>query len=380
ITKTLELKGFKEGIDYKSSGGKIEFKLIDEKGVETYDTGIEAFTHGKESTDIIKLPTKGETDIELSSPSLKASAGKSEIAFGYNSQKPLSIEGGKLKIQTLQEQMSRKIAGSTMYKTGKLEPAHKNRIKDPLDVITMGTAFAVKDKVPIEKDLVTFTNAAFEKWGGKSKDPFSAAFNEKVASDPLVKFIHEKQRLPSETEATEFKIELAEIFQPEIFSNRAAKGSPLPVTSGSPFPSPSPRSRSPLPVTSGSPSPSPSPHSRSPSPVTFGSPSPSPSPVTFGSPSPSPSPVTFGSPSPSPSPVTSGSPSPSPSPSYRSPSTVHIMDPNPKNKKRKVDLPNSKETQKSVSIVALNGWSSRVKQHYVQDPFSLVLGGGKRKK
>jgi len=197
ITQVLKSKGFIEGKDFKAdtTEGKIQFQITDNKGGLKWGTGIETFTHGTSKTNISLLNPE-------SSPSTVVQKGKSELAFGYDSLKPVSLEGGKVKIQSLQEQMSRKIAGSTMYHELTLKPAHAGRMKDPLDVITMGTAFAVKGKVPIESDIVGFTEASFAKWGSDplSSDPYNKAFLSKVATDPLVNFIHTNKRLPTESE------------------------------------------------------------------------------------------------------------------------------------------------------------------------------------
>ena len=348
ISKVLESKGFKEGVDFKNTGSKIDFKIKDEEtGNEIFDTGIEAFTHGHEKTEseqiienaLLKLKQVSESVKDSESPSPKTKSDKSDIAFGYKSQEPVSLEEGKIKIQSLKEQMYRKGAGSSFYKEGTLQPTHTGRIKDPLDVITMSTAFAVKNKVPIDKDIINFTNSAYKKWGvdAPNQNKMSKAFQEKVTTDPVVDFIYKNQRLPTEAELKGMGKELPEITQTEIlFSNiKGNKKNELmnEIVSGDSYNSKQiksefgTRSPSPIPgIKQGSPSipgikqGSPSiPGIKQGSPsipgIKQGSPSPSIPGIkqgSRGSPSPSPFQESRGSPSPSPFQESRGSPSPLP--------------------------------------------------------------------
>lgn len=192
ITSRLVKQGMKQGVDFKVEDSKVLFKTVD-GSKNGWDIGIEVFTHG----------LAHDTTLAESSPAPTISPGRSEIAFGYNSRPPVLVgnkEGGFIKTQALAEQVTRKIAGSTMFKDNKLGPAHENRFKDIADTITTATAFAVNGKLPIEKDVVGFTNAAYRKFSGASDIKVAEKFKEKVASDPVVDFIHTNQRLPTAAE------------------------------------------------------------------------------------------------------------------------------------------------------------------------------------
>jgi hypothetical protein len=247
LSTTLKEKGFVEGIDYKVdiSTGKFDFKVPD-KG---WDTGIEIFTHGRietasERTITIALESKPESVSELyklnsgdaSAKELQVPDWKSEIAYGYNSKNPVKVETG-LDIQSSQEQMARKVAGSTMYHDLTLKPAHANRMKDPLDVITLGSAYAVKGGVPIERDVVSFTEAAFKKWGSEnanilpSEQEYALKFQKNVATDPVVSFIHTNKRLPNEAELSVVGGKLPEVPENQVmlFSTMKAEKTGNPV-------------------------------------------------------------------------------------------------------------------------------------------------------
>jgi hypothetical protein len=206
ITKNLENSGLQHDIDFKVKGSKIEFNTS--KG---WDTGVEIFTHN---------PTAPSTEIgDVGSPEPIAKKGKSEIAFGYNSREPITIgskKTGFIKTQSLAEQVTRKIAGSTIFADNKLGPAHPGRYKDIADTITTATAFAVNGKLPIAKDIIKFTNTAYDKFydrevlNGVSKS-MAKPFNEKVASDPVVDFIHRNQRLPTVEELQGLSPELSTV-------------------------------------------------------------------------------------------------------------------------------------------------------------------------
>ncbi len=244
VIKTLKNRGFKEGRDFRRAvnekgepTNQVEFKIKDELGRKDWDTGIEVFDHSTSSSYITK-----------------ASKGKSEIAFGYN-EKPAVLVGSKaegfIKTQDLSEQVTRKVAGSTFLKETTLQPAHPNRVKDILDATTSSTAFAVKGNVPIERDIVTFVNSASKKFTPSEKDielvelvkkkefkPETDAekkavdlaktkvnFQEKVANDPVFKFIRENQRLPTLKEAPTLNIEISDkVLLFEKAANKARKG------------------------------------------------------------------------------------------------------------------------------------------------------------
>ena len=407
IVKTLESKGFVEGKDFKADikTGKIDFQVPNNKGKLNWDNGIEIFTHGTTETNTGKAITdalsqkntmeKLNTVISSDgSPSPTVQAWKSEIAFGYDSAKAVKIEHGAVKIQSLKEQMSRKIAGSTIYHDLALKPAHPGRMKDPLDVITMGTAYAVKGKVPIEKDVVGFTEAAYQKWGGStSNDPYSIAFRSKVATDPVVDFIHTNKRLPTEAELFDIGAKLPEV----PIDSRVLYSTMEPVKTGNPLvdsivsdkgrhhsktvdpigfsPSPSIKPVNPIGF-------SPSPSIKPINPIGF-SPSPSIKPINPIGFSPSPSikpinPVSF-SPSPSIKPVNpvSFSPSPSikspdpwsksPDPWIPDPFDYRPPPPKPINFDFSLDFDPSKHTKK------IKETKNKMRKNEYGDPFKIKL-------
>jgi len=327
IVTNLKKSGLVEGIDFKPDGTKVQFKLL-EDGKEKWDTGIEAFTHGEKTEsakaiDDILYGIKKSSESDSPVPSKKLDS--SEIAFGYNSRKPVKIENNKIKIQDLKEQMTRKVAGATQLRDGILQPAHPGRVKDIGDTITMGAAFAIKGKAPIERDVINFTEAAFKKWGS-GKDPMSKAFQEAYMgkgkngkTDPVVSFIHENKKLPTEAELLNLRKDTPDILSTEIYYSKYSKKgkSPKPFDNRSPSPSIF-DNRSPSPSIFNNRSPSPSIfNNRSPSPSIFDNRSPSPKPFDNRSPSPtifdnrSPSPTIFNNRSPSPSIFNNRSPSPS---------------------------------------------------------------------
>lgn len=128
---------------------------------------------------------------------------KSPIAFGYSEKAPVLVGNkaeGFIKTQDLSEQVTRKVAGSTFFKNSIMQPAHPGRVKDIGDVVTTATAFAVKGKLPIDKDVISFVNSSVKKFHLNSEYP---KFDKNVMSDPVFKFIHENQRLPTLKEVPE---------------------------------------------------------------------------------------------------------------------------------------------------------------------------------
>jgi hypothetical protein len=208
IRKELISSGLKEGKDFSAKDGKINFTI---DGKE--DIGIEVFTHGTSEKAIETYKREAATESESPTPSSLTE--KHELAFGYESRPGVRIgnkKDGFIETQDLAEQAVRKIAGSTMYRENILQPQHGNRFKDITDTVTVATAFAVKGKVPIEKDVVTFVNKSYEKFAANEgiavKNPstgeiktYKEVFAEKVSSDPVVDFIYRNQRLPTITEA-----------------------------------------------------------------------------------------------------------------------------------------------------------------------------------
>lgn len=192
LGKSLESQGLQAGTDFRVKGTKIEFPQKN----GGWDTGVEIFSH----TDVPVAVSSG-------SPAPTTRPGESEIAFGYESRKPVIVDadnGKFVKTQALAEQLTRKVAGSTFLENKELVPQHIGRYKDIQDTITTATAFGVKGKVPIEKDVVSFVNSAYKKFDNVPR------YNEKtkqveipfdtVKQDPLVEFIHIHQRLPTEAE------------------------------------------------------------------------------------------------------------------------------------------------------------------------------------
>ena len=258
IAKQLKADGIKDfSIDAKD--GKIDF-VIDGKT----ETGIEIFTHGISDK---ALETYAK---ELDAKDVSSPEPSHELAFGYDSRPGIRIgnkKEGYIEVQDLAEQVTRKIAGSTMYHENIVQPQHPGRIKDVGDTITTSVKFALNGKAKAS-DIITFTNSAFEKFGVSPKETIAGkkliesdqltnverlmdinkkgnkqttadkaeataikttlneagltteattyirdaklynGFIDKVATDPVVKFIHDNQRLPTQSEATQLSTKL----------------------------------------------------------------------------------------------------------------------------------------------------------------------------
>ena len=285
ITSDLTKAGFKEGTDFQVNGSKVQFLVKDDKGKEFLDIGIEAFVHGENATPEAITAQQLELGSKDSSGNpITASKDKSEIAFGYESKKPVLVgnkEEGFIKTQNLAEQLTRKVAGSTQFHDNIIQPVHSGRIKDILDTTTSATAFAVVKKLPLEKDIVNFVNKSTEKFTPSEEDiqlaktlegkraetleekkaAMNAAFGETVANDPVFSFIRENQRLPTLEEAPELaKVDVSD--KTLLYSSKSAKaietGNPLVddlVNRGTPDSISGSKTGSPVPFVS-SPSPS----------------------------------------------------------------------------------------------------------------------------
>jgi hypothetical protein len=253
VSKSLKDAGFKEGKDFRRGvdvkgkvTNQVEFNLGGKTG-ENWDAGIEVFDHKTLQSDMPRAIAKD----------------KSPIAFGYTD-KPSVLVGNKaegfIKTQDLSEQVVRKVAGSTFFKDNIMQPAHKNRVKDILDTTTTATAFAVKGKLGIGKDIITFVNSASEKFTPSEKDialvesikkkeykPETAAekkaadlakmkvnFAEKVATDPVFKFIYENQRLPTLKEVPSLN-DVAVSDKKLLYESKASAANEKTVKTGNPM-------------------------------------------------------------------------------------------------------------------------------------------------
>ncbi|MFA0823484.1 MAG: hypothetical protein ACC612_11440 [Methanomethylovorans sp.] len=107
---------------------------------------------------------------------------KTEIAYGYNKQSPINVEG--LDLTILSEQTARKYAGATTLKDLEIRPTHEGRIKDVQDFIEIGTGYAIEKGLPIGDQLLRYTEIAAEKYP-------------QIMDSPVVGYILENKRLPT---------------------------------------------------------------------------------------------------------------------------------------------------------------------------------------
>lgn len=221
VKDKLDNGGFKEGVDYKLTDHQVKFKGENGK----WDTGIEVFDH---------KPIPGYIP----------SSSQGELAFGYNSKAPVEfivdqkMVDGNLVTRTVQEKdltelLIRKVAGSTMFKGGELQPAHPGRVKDVRDTVTDAAKISNSgspelDKAKWDKNIVDFVNMSFKKF--ENHKEFGKEFK-KVAEDPVVKFVHDNQRVPTADELFAMTGERPAVIQRTLFDSTAYK----PISTGNPI-------------------------------------------------------------------------------------------------------------------------------------------------
>ncbi|MCK9575918.1 MAG: hypothetical protein M0R51_08240 [Clostridia bacterium] len=167
--KNANAKGFKEGVDYQITGAsnapKVEFKING-----NWEKGIEVFSKKKSAA----------TSIEAEAGvGYRSEAG---IAYGFKSLK--SIKADSVKMMKLQEQAARKFAGGTTLKEGKIDLMHGGRVKDVRDLIEIGTAYEVTQKIGIASDIIQYAKIAAKK-------------HPDILDSPVVKYIVDNGKLPS---------------------------------------------------------------------------------------------------------------------------------------------------------------------------------------
>lgn len=169
--------GFKENIDYKITGNegspKVEFKMAGK-----WEKGIEVFPSSK----------KGISEAYDLEAGYRLQDG---IAYGFKGKKSLHV-GGKLgiggtKVMKLQEQAARKFAGGNVLKDGKFGPMHPGRVKDVRDLIEMGTAYEVKMKVGISKEIIQYSKIAAKK-------------HPEILESPIINHIVKNGKIPTEAQ------------------------------------------------------------------------------------------------------------------------------------------------------------------------------------
>ena len=170
-------KGFKENTDYRITGNegspKVEFKINGK-----WEKGIEVFPNSK----------KGLSEAYNLEAGYRLQDG---IAYGFKDKKSLHV-GGKLgiggtKVMKLQEQAARKFAGGNVLKDGKFGPMHPGRVKDVRDLIEMGTAYEVKMKVGISKEIIQYSRIAAKK-------------HPEILESPIINHIVKNGKIPTEAQ------------------------------------------------------------------------------------------------------------------------------------------------------------------------------------
>ena len=175
--KRANQKGFKENIDYRITGNegspKIKFK-INGKWVK----GIEVFPNSK----------KGLSEAYNLEAGYRLQDG---IAYGFKNKKSIRMGGkfgiGGTKAMKLQEQAARKFAGGNVLKDGKFGPMHSDRVKDVRDLIEMGTAYEVKMKVGISKEIIQYSRIAAKK-------------HPEILESPIINHIVKNGKIPTEAQ------------------------------------------------------------------------------------------------------------------------------------------------------------------------------------
>ena len=109
------------------------------------------------------------------------------IQYGFKDQKPISVEG--VDMMRLSEQAARKLAGGHVYSAEDRDviPVHEGRWKDVNDLIEIGTAYAKGKGLPIEEDVVKYTELQKELHPDK-------------VNSPVADFIAKHSRLPEPDE------------------------------------------------------------------------------------------------------------------------------------------------------------------------------------
>lgn len=209
--KTAIKNGFKEGTDFKienkgTNEPKIAFKVNGK-----WEKGVEIFNHNSKSAAPDTMDIMNEYK----------QGWKKQEGIAYNFKELSSIKVENVKMQRLQEQAARKYAGATYIKGGDtVDIAHPGRVKDPRDLIEIGTANKVVHNVGKAQDVIDYAKAAVKKYPELIDKTNSKSYS------PIAEYITKYGKLPDEQEILKLAKRSKVLNEKEILYEASSKRLP----------------------------------------------------------------------------------------------------------------------------------------------------------